>query len=824
MMLLCENGATEMIHLWKNNAEVILLLTLICSVPFLFFFDDTTALIWTILIPPLPLLIIIIGFSNWRNICPLAAVSKISQKLNITNKRKVPKWFEANFYYVQYFLLYATLAFRLTTLNFNDFYLILFFIFIFLSAFVINLVYTGKSWCNFFCPVGVVERIYCVSNAKNYTHNSACSTCTACKKNCPDIDMESNYWKEKSNKQKSFVFYSFPGMILGFYLYFYLFSGSFEYYYSRDWTHDNFALLSSGFFFAEYIPVIIAAPLTLALFSVASFLLFKAIEQIVWKLRIFKEINTITFEHRMKVTAAFVAFNTFYAFAGAPSYQHFPILYTIFYFLVVLSSSIIFYKEIFREENYFIQERFALKIIKKWNYDKTIPSNLKEIYYTYINDNKDMQKRLDTYKESIKELLKDGILDENSEAAIEQLRTQVGISKKDHFNVMRTIKLNNEHLFDEKIEKSSEKRYQINSYKEMILEAFNTENVELDINYIKSLQKQFHISDTLHKEIMYSIFNTDEKTHSKIIQLSDKIAELIALQNSIYDDGSREIRFLKYAIRDKFGLSSKDLFSLLFVMYKDNKETLTTLIKIAKGQQVPDTFELSKETLSFMDEDISEKLLCLRTEFDSQNKKATRYKNKNIITTLLSHEYTQIASAALLTLYVKYPKLASNVNFERFAESKDFKVRELVNKIQLKTQELSILERMMYLNDVSIFQNLNFYELQSLAESTTLQEFIPKYYIIEQGGVGDTLFIIISGKASVEKDGKRINIISDKDYFGDTAILGDIKRTVSVKTLTELTALTISKPVFQKFLDENPKTHNELMKSIIKKLVDMQGK
>ena len=824
MMLLCENGVIEMTHLWKNRtAEIILLITLILSVPFLFFFDNTTALVWTILVPPLPLIIIIIGFSRWRDVCPLAAVSKISQKLNLSNKRKVPKWFEQNFYLVQYFVLYTALAFRLTTINFNDFYLILFIVLIFSSAFVTNLIYTGKSWCNFFCPVGVVERIYCISNAKNYTHNSACSTCTACKKNCPDIDMESNYWKEKENKQKSFVFYSFPGMILGFYLYFYLQSGSYEYYLSRDWTHDTLTVMTSGFFFATYIPIVIAAPLTLAFFSLLSYYLFKYSEILLWKMKIFKELKYSTFEHRMKVTAAFVAFNTFYAFAGAPTYQHYPLLYTIFYFLVIFSSSVIFYKEIFREENYFIQERFALKIIKKWKYGKIIPKNLKEIYYTYINDNKDMEKRLETYKESIRELLKDGILDENSEEVIEQLRKQVGISKSDHFNVMRTIKLNNEHLFDDNIRKSSEKRYQIQSYKEMILEALNSHQ-ELDINYVKSLQKQFRISDELHKEIMYSIFNTDEKIHNNIIRLVDNIAELIELQNSIYDDGSREIHYLKFAIKAKFGFVSKDLFSLLFIIYKDHKDILNTLIKIAKGQAVPDNFDLSKETLSFMDEDISEKLLCLRTEFIAKNKKASRYKNKNILINLLSHESMIIASGALLALYIKYPKLAENIDFDPFIKSKDPKVTEFAYRVQLKTQKITILERMMYLNDVSIFNNLTLHQLQSLAESTTLQEFIPKHYIIEQGGVGDTLFIIMSGKASVEKDGKRINVISDKDYFGDVAILGDIKRTVSVKTINELTALTISKPVFRRFLDENPKIHNKLMKSIIKKLVVLQGK
>ena len=813
-----------MIHLWKNNTpELILFFTLLISVPFLFFFDDITALIWTIIIPPLPLLIILIGFSKWRNICPLAAISKISQKINLSNKRTVPLWFENNFYILQYFLLFLALVFRLTTINFNDFYLILFFIFIFASAFIINLIFTGKSWCNFFCPIGVVERIYCISNAKNYTQNSACSTCTACKKNCPDIDMESNYWKEQKNKQKSFLFYSFPGMILGFYLYFYFQSGEYTYYFSRDWTHDTHTLLSSGFFFANYVPIFLAAPLTLAFFSILSYYLFKYSEILLWKLKIFKNITYLSFEHRMKVTAAFVAFNTFYAFAGAPSYQHYPILYTIFYFIIIFSSTVIFYKEIFREENYFVQERFALKIIKRWNYDKTIPSNLKEIYYTYSNDNRDIDKKINTYKESIKELLKDGILDENSQDVIERLRKQVGISKKDHFNVMRTIKLNNEHLFDEKIEKSSEKRYQINSYKEMILEALNA-NVELDVNYIKSLQKQFHISDKLHKKIMYSIFNTDEKIHSKIIQLSDKISKLIELQNSIYDDNSREIKFLKHAIQYKFGLASKDLFALLFVIYNDNKETLNTLIRIAKNQQVPDNFELSKSTLSFMDEEISEKLLCLKTEYNAESKKASKYKNKAILIALLSHPSVQIASASLLALFVKHPKLASNINFELFLQSKDKKVSELVYKIQLKTQKLTIMERMMYLNDVSIFNNLHFYELQSLAESTTIQKFLPKEYIIEQGGVGSTLFIIIDGKAAVIKDGKKINVISDKDYFGDVAILGDIKRTVSVKTITKLTALTISKPIFQRFLDENPKTHNELMKTIIKKLVDMQGR
>jgi len=451
-MLQCENGVIEMIHLWNNKAEIFLLLVLITTAFVFLFFDNATTLVWTIVVPLLPIFIVIIGFSRWRNICPLAEVSKISQRVTWIEKKKVPKWIEKNFYLIQYTSLFIALTLRLTILNFSHFYLLLYFVFIFFSAFVANLIYSGKSWCNFFCPVGVVERIYCLSNANNYMRNSACSTCTACKHNCPDIDMESNYWKENMNKQKSFAFYSFSGLILGFYLYFYFQSGSFSYYFNGDWTGKHLSLLSDGFFFAPFIPLVIAAPLTLAFFALLSFTFFLSLEKMVWKYKLFKNCDYATLQHKIKVMSSFVALNTFYIFAGAPSYSHYPFFYSILYFFIVAISSMVLYKEFYRKEMDLIQERFALKIIKKWDKAKEIPNDLKEIYFRYINEVKNKKEILQTYRESIEELLEDGILDENSLVTLEKLREQIGISKKDHFNVIRTIKLKNEELFDDSFE------------------------------------------------------------------------------------------------------------------------------------------------------------------------------------------------------------------------------------------------------------------------------------------------------------------------------------------------------------------------------------
>ncbi len=803
-------------------SEIIFLIIFISMVPVLFFFDGSSAIFWTAIIPLLPIGLVLIGFSNWRNSCPLAFFSKISQKLDWVEKRKVPLWFENNFYFLQYSLLFIALSLRLAIINFDNIYLAIYLILIITSAFATNLVFTGKSWCNFFCPVGVVEKIYCVSNAKNYMQNSACSTCTACKQDCPDIDMESNYWKETPSQQKSFVFYSFPGMILGFYLYFYLQSGSFEYYFSGAWAHHGVSMLSDGFFFIKHIPIFIAVPLTLASFSLVSFLIFKGVEQILWKNHIIKNCDYETLQHRLKVVTAFISFNTFYAFAGAPSYSHYPLIYSLFYFFTIFVSTTILYKEIFRQESYFLQERFALKFIKRWDSVKAIPNNLKEIYYTYVNESSSKQERLDRYKETVQDLLQEGILNEDSMVILEKLREQIGISSKEHLGVIKSIKVKHEDLFDSSIEKSTERRYQKDSYKNMIMDALNA-HVDLDINYLKSLQKQFNITDELHHKIMDSVFNTNAKIHSEILELSSELSSLLKLQASIYDDSSREILFLKYSVRNQFNTIIQELFALLFIIYEDHRETLKILANLSKGKHVDDNFKLTKETLSFMNEEISDKLLSLRDEFNLQLNRVRKNDNKAVIISLLHHTDIEISTAALLCTRHNPSEYLAGVNLDWFALSNNFYVNELLQKILYQAKTLATYEKMMYLNSVPLFQNLKLQDLKLLGKSTKVLRFSPDEYIVEQGGVGDTLFIIIEGKARVEINNKKRNVLTDKDYFGEIAIIGDIKRTASVKAIENLTALTISKKNFKSFLDENPDMHESLMKNMITKLLSMQA-
>ena len=68
------------------------------------------------------------------------------------------------------------------------------------------------------------------------TTNSQCAQCTACKKHCPDIDQENAYWKDATGQGRRIAFYSFPGLVLAFYVYYWLRAGDWEAYFDGRWT------------------------------------------------------------------------------------------------------------------------------------------------------------------------------------------------------------------------------------------------------------------------------------------------------------------------------------------------------------------------------------------------------------------------------------------------------------------------------------------------------------------------------------------------------------------------------------------------------------
>ena len=277
---------------------------------------------WTMLMPLLPAAVVVIGFHGWRRLCPVATLASIGSRL--WRGRRLPAALRSEFFAVPFALLVEALVLRHVWMNGDGVALALFLAGFVLAAFAVNAVFGGKTWCNTFCPVGFVERVYTDAAPRGLEH-SRCGACTGCRAACPDIDQERAYRRERSSRSRRVSTYAFPGVVWGFYAYFWLREGDFDAFFGGAWVTRPASAelaLGEGLSFLPGVPALVAVSVTLAVFALVSVCLFGGLERLLGaRLR-----NRERAEHVSLSIAAFAAFSLFYFFAGAPALREHPML------------------------------------------------------------------------------------------------------------------------------------------------------------------------------------------------------------------------------------------------------------------------------------------------------------------------------------------------------------------------------------------------------------------------------------------------------------------------------------------------------------------
>src|SRR3989442_1366771 len=76
--------------------------------------------------------------------------------------------------------------------------------------------------------------------------------------------------------------------------------------------------------------------------------------------------------------------------------------------------------------------------------------------------------------------------------------------------------------------------------------------------------------------------------------------------------------------------------------------------------------------------------------------------------------------------------------------------------------------------------------------------------VITEGDQGDDVFVIVSGHAVVARCGGTIATLGPGDWFGELAVLLDLPRNATVRALTSLQVLTVSRNDFFDLLVDVP--------------------
>lgn len=457
------------------------------------------ALLWWAMIVPAGIFILLVfGHEFWRRICPLSFLSQIPRSLGIQRKRKVidpvtgevrrelvtitpESWLGRNHLYVQFGLFILGLGGRILFTNSDRVTLGCFLIATIVCAIWVGYLYAGKSWCQYFCPMAPVQMVYTGPRSllgsqahltpKPAVTQSMCRTwdqetgsdrsaCVNCKMPCVDIDAEKTYWTELQKPGRRLVQYGYLGMVIAFYLYYYLYAGNWAYYFSGAWTHEEdqvSKVWDTGFYLyhtAIPIPKAFAVFLTFAALIAICLVLGLTLEKLVRSQasRIGRPISAQQTQHLVFTLFTAASFWTFFSYGARPSLNRLPPLLLLgFNALVVLVGAMWLYRTLGRTRSQYEREEMATSLrkqIQKLELDPALLGKKRvedlspdEVYILMkVISGYSQQLRWQTYTELVQDLLEQQIVTTaNSFDFFKKLRDDLQLSDADHFAAIEAI-------------------------------------------------------------------------------------------------------------------------------------------------------------------------------------------------------------------------------------------------------------------------------------------------------------------------------------------------------------------------------------------------
>ncbi|MBO3460381.1 FHA domain-containing protein [Aetokthonos hydrillicola Thurmond2011] len=590
---------------------------------------------WAVVLPIGIMTLLVFGHEFWRRICPLYFFSQIPRSLGIQRKRKITNpntntihyelagvdkesWLGRNYLFLQLGLFYLGLNIRILFVNGDRTAMGIFFLLTIGAAISIGFLYKGKSWCQYFCPMAPVEMFYTgpkgllgseahLQPPQSITQ-STCRTvddsgkeksaCVSCQSPCIDIDAERSYWEGITRLDQKLVFYCYFGLMLGFYVFYFLYAGNWDYYYSGAWAHEEgqlSTLFKPGFYIFDQaipIPKIVAAPLTLAVFAALSLIVCQLLENAYrgYLERKNKYLNEEQVLHVCFMICTFISFNVFFLFGDRLNVDLLPSWVIIIYnaVIVALSSSWL-YRSIGRSKERYSRESLAGSLRRQLNKlpvdwsklleGRSLQDLLPEQIYVLakVLPGVNRADRVRVYKGVLREALAEGNIDSaESLEVLKDTRKELNLSDEEHYSVLTEVGLEDVSLLDPQKQLTRENRLRIESYRRglelLILELVESgtplaEVMKRKQKQIIALRQEYAITTEEQEQILAEMFNQDGpllRTAAVLLgQLQDLAVSSQILYNSAPNPQAPVFVFLRTAVKEKEKLIAIQLSSIL---------------------------------------------------------------------------------------------------------------------------------------------------------------------------------------------------------------------------------------------------------------------
>ncbi len=129
-----------------------------------------------------------------------------------------------------------------------------------------------------------------------------------------------------------------------------------------------------------------------------------------------------------------------------------------------------------------------------------------------------------------------------------------------------------------------------------------------------------------------------------------------------------------------------------------------------------------------------------------------------------------------------------------------------------------------HLAEVPLFSACSRKELGLVAKRAEAVKVDAGKVLVSEGATGTEFFVIIDGKARVERRGRKVATVGPGGFFGDLALLDRAPRNATVLAETPMELLVLGQREFAALIDEVPGFAHKLLAGLARRLRDADAK
>ena len=119
---------------------------------------------------------------------------------------------------------------------------------------------------------------------------------------------------------------------------------------------------------------------------------------------------------------------------------------------------------------------------------------------------------------------------------------------------------------------------------------------------------------------------------------------------------------------------------------------------------------------------------------------------------------------------------------------------------------------------VPLFADLPKKHLRRLAHEADELAFTPGEQIVREGSLGETLFVVMEGRAKVTRNGRRVGELLPGDFFGELSTIDGGPRTASITAVTPVRVVRLFRRTLRKLLEDEPQLTIKILDGTVRRI------